>query len=148
MGIVADAVLECGGRVTGVIPEFLVEREIAHRHLSELKLVSTMHERKAMMAQMSDGFMALPGGFGTMEEFFEVLTWAQLGLHGKPCGLLNVDDYFGGILRFLDDAVRLKLLKPENRSMVLVEREPRALLECFEAYAAPVASKWIRAELT
>lgn len=148
MGVVADTVLECGGHVTGVIPEFLVDKEIAHRRLSDLKLVSSMHERKDMMAHMSDGFVALPGGFGTVEEFFEVLTWAQLGLHAKPCGLLNVGDYYGGVLRFLDDAVRLELLKPANRSMVLVEHEPRPLLDRFESYTAPVASKWIRAEVT
>ena len=148
MGVVANTVLECGGHVTGVIPEFLVEKEVAHRQLSELKIVSSMHERKDVMASLSDGFVALPGGFGTLEEFFEVLTWGQLGLHSKPCGLLDVGGYYVGLLRFLDDAMTQQLLKPANRSMVLVETEPRALLERFEAYTAPSVSKWIRAELT
>jgi uncharacterized protein (TIGR00730 family) len=148
MGVVADAVLQRGGHVTGVIPDFLVEKEIAHRQLSELKIVSSMHERKDMMAQMSDGFVALPGGFGTVEEFLEVVTWAQLGLHGKPCGLLNVGEYYAGLLHFLDNAVTHALLKPANRSLVLVEREPRALLDRFERYTAPIVSKWIQTELT
>lgn len=148
MGVVADAVLECGGHVTGVIPEFLGDKEVAHRQLSDLRIVSSMHQRKDMMAQMSDGFVALPGGFGTIEEFFEVLTWAQLGLHAKPCGLLNVGGYYDGVLRFFDEAVRLELLKPANRAMVLVEREPRLLLDRFESYSAPVVAKWIQAEMT
>jgi uncharacterized protein (TIGR00730 family) len=148
MGVVANTVLECGGHVTGVIPEFLVEKEVAHRQLSELKIVSSMHERKDVMARLSDGFVALPGGFGTVEEFFEVLTWGQLGLHSKPCGLLDIRGYYVGLLRFLDDAMTQQLLKPANRSMVLVETEPRALLDRFEAYTAPSVSKWIRAELT
>jgi uncharacterized protein (TIGR00730 family) len=148
MGVVADTVLECGGHVTGVIPDFLVEKEIAHRGVSELKIVSSMHERKDAMAALSDGFIALPGGFGTIEEFFEVLTWSQLGLHRKPCGLLSVNGYFDPLLRFLDDAVAYQLLKPANRAMVLVDEDPGALLARFSAYRHPADCKWIRTELT
>jgi uncharacterized protein (TIGR00730 family) len=148
MGVVADTVLECGGHVTGVIPNFLVEKEIAHRGVSELKIVSSMHERKDAMAALSDGFIALPGGFGTIEEFFEVLTWSQLGLHRKPCGLLSVNGYFDPLLRFLDEAVAYQLLKPANRAMVLVDADPGALLTRFSAYRHPGDSKWIRTELT
>jgi uncharacterized protein (TIGR00730 family) len=148
MGVVANTVLECGGRVTGVIPDFLVAKEIAHQQLSELVVVSSMHERKNTMASRSDGFVALPGGFGTIEEFFEVLTWAQLALHVKPCGLLNVEGYYDGLLRFLDNAVAQQLLKPANREMVIVEDDPARMLDRFAAYAAPAVSKWISSELT
>jgi uncharacterized protein (TIGR00730 family) len=104
MAVVADTMLECRGHVTGVIPESLVGKEIAHRGLSDLRIVQSMHERKAVMAELSDGFIALPGGIGTMEEFFEVLSWAQLGIHNKPCGLLNAYGYYRHLIRFLDDA--------------------------------------------
>lgn len=129
MGAVADAALAAGGEVIGVIPKTLVERELAHEGVSALHVVGSMHERKALMADLSDGFIAMPGGFGTLDEFFEVLTWAQLGLHGKPCGLLNVDGYFDHLLRFLDRAVADGLLQPNNRAMFLVETTPRALLD-------------------
>lgn len=148
MGAVADGVLQCGGTVTGVIPDFLGDKEIAHQGLTELKVVSSMHERKDTMAKLADGFIALPGGFGTIEEFFEVLTWAQLGLHAKPCGLLDIGGYFDHLLRFLDHAVVNQLLKPVNRSMVLVDEDPRALLERFDTYAPPAVTKWIRADVT
>ena len=148
MGVVADTVLDAGGHVTGVIPEFLVRKEIAHRRVSELKVVSSMHERKDTMATLADGFVALPGGFGTIEEFFEVLTWAQLGLHAKPCGLLNIGGYYDDLLRFLDNAVAHQLLKAANRAMVIVADDPRVLLDKFATYTAPTVSKWFESELT
>jgi uncharacterized protein (TIGR00730 family) len=148
MGILADAALGAGAHVTGVIPEFLVDAELAHRGLSDLKVVGSMHERKDAMARLSDGFVALPGGFGTLEELFEVVTWAQLGLHGKPCGLLNVGGYYDGLLAFLDGAVNAQLVKPAHRSILLVASEARALLDGFDAYRAPVAPTWTREGLT
>ena len=136
MTVVADAVLECQGYVTGVIPETLVEKEVVHRGLSDLRIVHSMHERKAMMAELSDGFVALPGGIGTMEEFFEVLSWAQLGMHRKPCGLLNVAGYYQPIVQFLDDAVEQDFLKPKHRALLIVEKEPGKLLDRFEPFIA------------
>lgn len=132
MGVIADAVLESGGHVTGVIPDALVSREVAHCGLSDLRIVSSMHERKAMMAELSDGFVALPGGIGTMEEFFEILSWAQLGIHRKPCGLLNVTGYYRHIVRFLDNAVEMGFLKPKHRALLVVAEEPDDLLDRFE----------------
>jgi uncharacterized protein (TIGR00730 family) len=143
MGRVADAVLAAGGRVVGVIPDFLLANEIAHRGLTELKITTSMHERKDTMASLSDGFIALPGGFGTLEEFFEVLTWAQLGLHAKPCGLLNVNGYYDFLLRFIDTAVERQFLKPKNREMVLVAAEAQSLLDRMQACTAPAITKWI-----
>jgi hypothetical protein len=148
MGIVADAVLEAGGNVIGVIPDFLVGLEIAHPGLTELIVVSSMHERKDTMARRCDGFIALPGGFGTVEEFFEALTWGQLRLHAKPCGLLNAGGYYDGLLRFLDHGVAQRLIAPENRAMVLVNDDPDMLLDAFEAYQAPTEVKWIRTDRT
>jgi uncharacterized protein (TIGR00730 family) len=148
MGILADAVLEAGGRVVGVIPAFLVDKEIAHRGVSELTIVQSMHERKAAMAQLASGFVALPGGFGTMEEFLEILTWAQLGLHDKPCGLLNAGGYYDGLLHFLDTAVAERLLKPAHRAMVLVDDDAGALLDRFASYSPAAAQKWIARDLT
>ena len=148
MGIVADAVLAGGGRVVGVMPEFLATKEIAHTGLSELKITASMHERKQAMAALADGFIALPGGFGTLEEFFEMITWAQLGLHAKPCALLNVNGYYDSLLGFLDTAVAKKLLRPENRAMVLVSAEPLALLDQMQSYAAPAVPKWLSPERT
>ena len=143
MGVLADAVLAAGGRVTGIIPERLVEKEVAHQGLSELHVVTSMHERKARMADMSDGFVALPGGLGTLEELFEVLTWAQLGLHGKPCGLLNVRGYFDGLLSHLDHSIAEGFIRPESRPMLLVSTQSDALLKQFEAYVSPVSESWI-----
>jgi uncharacterized protein (TIGR00730 family) len=143
MGRVADTVLSAGGQVIGVMPDFLAAQEIAHRGLTELKITSSMHERKDMMASLAEGFIALPGGFGTLEEFFEVITWAQLGLHTKPCGLLNVNGYYDSLLRFLDTAVENRLLRRENREMVLVAPTADALLDRMQAYAAPAITKWI-----
>ena len=144
MGVLADAALACGGRVIGVIPHTLMLREVGHRGLTELRVVDSMHERKAMMAELSDGFIALPGGFGTLEETFEILTWAQLGLHGHPCGLLNIDGYFDGLLAFLDHAVREAFVRDAHRSMLLVADSPRRLLDRFAAYRAPNVEKWLQ----
>jgi uncharacterized protein (TIGR00730 family) len=143
MGAVADAVLGRGGEVTGVIPRALVEREVAHTGLTDLRVVGSMHERKALMADLSDGFVALPGGIGTLEELFEVWTWAQLGLHGKPCGLLNVAGYYDGLSGFLDQMVAESFLKPEHRGMLVVERDPRMLLAAMRQYTPPAVRKWI-----
>jgi uncharacterized protein (TIGR00730 family) len=132
MAVIADAVLERGGHVTGVIPDTLVSQEVAHRGLSELRVVQSMHERKAMMAELSDGFIAMPGGIGTMEEFFEVLSWAQLGLHDKPCGLLNIGGYYDHLIRFMNHAVDQEFLKPKHRALLIVEEEPSRLLDRFE----------------
>ena len=143
MGVVADAALAAGGEVTGVIPEALVEREIGHTGLTELHVVGSMHERKAMMADLAEGFVALPGGTGTLEEFFEVLTWAQLGEHAKPCGLLNVAGYYEPLLAVFDHMVERGFLATHHRAMVLVETEPEALLERFENHRPPETAKWI-----
>ena len=139
----ADAVLHAGGEVTGVIPESLRAREVAHTDLRDLRIVGSMHERKALMSDLADGFLAIPGGAGTLEEFFEVWTWAQLGIHRKPCGLLNVHGYFDGLLTFLDHAVSERFLRLEHRAMVLVEDDVERLLERFIAYRAPEVEKWI-----
>jgi uncharacterized protein (TIGR00730 family) len=140
MNVIADAVLEFGGHVTGVIPDSLVSKEVAHRGLSDLRVVQSMHERKALMAELSNGFIAMPGGIGTMEELFEVLSWAQLGLHEKPCGLLNVARYYDPLVEFLDRAVTQDFLKPKHRALLLVESESAILLDRFdEMLAAPAA---------
>ena len=147
MGALADAVLAAGGHVTGVIPESLVAKEVAHVGLSELRIVSSMHQRKAAMADLADGFIAMPGGWGTLEEFFEVLTWAQLGLHRKPCGLLNVCGFFDRLLSFIDHSIDERFVTREQRSMVMVSDSPDSLLRLFEAYEPPLVEKWIdRAE--
>ena len=143
MGIVADAALEIGGRVVGVMPKSLVDREIGHQGLTKLHVVHSMHERKALMSELSNGFIALPGGNGTLEEFFEVLTWAQLGEHDKPCGLLNVAGYYDPLLRVFDQMVDRAFLKEEHRKLVLVEEDPSALLDRFESYEPPETIKWI-----
>jgi uncharacterized protein (TIGR00730 family) len=145
MGMLADRVLGSGGRVTGVIPEFLVQKEVAHSGLSELLVVPSMHARKARMAELADGFIALPGGFGTIEEVFEVLTWAQLAMHEKPCGLLNVCGYYAGLLDFLNHATSERFLKPAHRSIVLVADRAAPLLDEFARYRAPRISKWMDA---
>ena len=143
MGVVADTALEAGAEVIGVIPQALVDHEIAHTGLSDLRVVGSMHERKAQMAELADAFVALPGGLGTLEELFEVATWSQLGLHVKPCGLLNVLGYYDGLAGMLDHAVAERFLTEENRAMLVVEHEPAALLDTFRAWRAPVRSKWI-----
>ena len=134
MGVIADVVLELHGDVTGVIPEALVSKEVAHEGLSDLRIVRSMHERKAAMAELSDGFVAMPGGIGTMEEFFEVLSWAQLGIHNKPCGLLDVSGYYQPLIQFLDHAVDHGFLKPKHRSLLIVEEEPHKMLDRLEQF--------------
>jgi uncharacterized protein (TIGR00730 family) len=141
MGHVAQAALEAGGEVTGVITRGLHERGLAHGGLGDLRVVGTMHERKALMADLADGFVALPGGVGTLEEFFEVLTWAQLGLHDKPCGLLDVAGHHAPLVRLLDHLVERGFLGPAHRAMILLEERPDALLERFARYAPPAADK-------
>jgi uncharacterized protein (TIGR00730 family) len=134
MKVIADVVMELGGHVTGVIPDALVSKEVAHRGLSDLRIVQSMHDRKAMMAELSDGFIAMPGGIGTMEEFFEVLSWAQLGIHRKPCGLLNTGGYYDRLIEFLDHAVEHDFLKPKHRSLLILASEPPDILSRFEAF--------------
>lgn len=142
MGVLADAVLECGGRVRGVMPHSLVRKEVAHDGLTELHVTDTMHERKAMMVEMADGFVALPGGFGTLEEIIEVLTWGQLGFHEKPCGVLNVAGYYDRLRDFMEHAEQEGFVKPAHRSMLLVASDASALLDLFYAYDAPTVAKW------
>lgn len=143
MGAIADAALAAGGEVVGVMPSNLIQREIAHRGLTELHEVSSMHERKALMEQLSDGFIAMPGGFGTLDEFCEILTWAQLAIHRKPCGLLNVAGYYDSFLTFLDHAVGQQLLKAAHRQLILIDAAPDALLERMKHYAPVHHEKWI-----
>lgn len=144
MGAVADGCLQSGGKAIGVLPHFLSSKEIAHSHLTELILVDTMHERKTKMHELSDGFIALPGGFGTFEELFEILTWAQLGLHKKPIGLLNINDFYTPLLDMIDNMVAKELLKPINRDMLLVENDMDALFQKMRTYKAPLVPKWIK----
>jgi uncharacterized protein (TIGR00730 family) len=143
MAAIADEMLHELGDVIGVIPKSLVEREVANTSLGDLRIVASMHERKAMMAELADGFIALPGGVGTLEEFFETWTWAQLGMHRKPCGLLNVAGYFDPLLAFLDRTVEEKFVRLIHRQMVMVDDDPVALLDRFEAYDAPLVVKWV-----
>lgn len=141
MGVLADTVLKAGGEVRGVIPAVLRDREIAHEGLTELHIVDSMHDRKSLMAVLSDGFVALPGGFGTLEEIIEVLTWGQLQFHAKPCGLLNVEGYFDHLLSFLDHAQKRGFLRPQHREMLLVANTPAELLDRFEHYEPPQIDK-------
>jgi len=143
MGIVADTVLAGGGAVVGVIPEALMAREVGHAGLTRIHVVRTMHERKAMMADHADGFVALPGGFGTFEEFCEVLTWSQLGFHPKPCGLLNVAGYYDPLLALFDRGVDEGFIPPQHRALVIEETDPARLLDSFAAFRPPTTSKWI-----
>ena len=143
MGTVADAVLAAKGEVIGVMPRSMVEREVAHRGLHDFRVVGSMHERKALMADLADGFIALPGGLGTLEEFFEVWTWAQLGEHSKPLGILNVAGYYDPLLAFFDRLVSERFVHPEHRAMVVVEENSEELLSRLASYRPPAVSKWI-----
>jgi uncharacterized protein (TIGR00730 family) len=143
MGLLADSALAAGGEVIGVIPAALEAKEIGHSGLSELHVVGSMHERKALMAELSDGFVALPGGSGTLEELFEVFTWSQLGLHRKACALLNVAGYYNGLAAFLDHAVDERFLRPEHRAMLLCEDTPAAVLDALERFEPPAVDKWL-----
>ena len=143
MGTVADAVLAAGGEAVGVIPKALAIKEVAHDSLSELHVVASMHERKAMMADLADGFIALPGGWGTLEELFEILTWAQLGFHDKPCGLLNIEGYYDGLIGFLENSFDQQFVNELCRPMLMKAREPRTLLDKFATYRAPKVRKWM-----
>lgn len=144
MGAVADAVLDAGGQVIGIMPHFLEQREISHKRLSKLIVVDSMHDRKAKMAELADGFIALPGGPGTLEEFFEIFTWAQLGLHQKPCGLLNVNHYFDPLIELFNHMTKEEFLHEKYRSMALVDVEPNQLLEKFDSYKPPAIKTYIR----
>ena len=143
MGVLADAATEAGGRVTGIIPEQLQARELAHEGLEDLRIVRSMHERKALMAELSDAFVAVPGGIGTLEEIVEIFTWAQLGMHGKPVALLDLDGYYEGLVAFFDHAVDEGFLRPTTRSMLLVEPDPHALLERLRAHEPPEVPRWM-----
>jgi uncharacterized protein (TIGR00730 family) len=145
MGVVADTALASGGDVTGVIPSALVAKEVAHNGLADLRVVASMHERKAVMAELADAFIALPGGWGTLDELFEILTWGQLGLHRKPCGVLNVNGYFDGMLAFVEHSIEQGFVRREHGSMILVSSSPGALLDTFATYQAPVLEKWVEA---
>ena len=146
MGAVADGVLEKGGEVFGVLPNFLRSKEIAHDQLTELFLVETMHERKTKMNDLCDGVIALPGGFGTLEEFFEMLTWAQLGLHKKPIAILNTDGFYDSLITFIQTMVDKRFLKEINRDMVLVSSDIDELIDLMKNYVAPDVAKWINKE--
>ena len=149
MGALADAVLAEGGEITGVIPRALVDREIAHRDVTDMRVVGSMHERKALMAELSDAFVALPGGIGTLEELFEVYTWAQLGLHRKPCAILNVAGYFDGIAAFLSHAVEERFLRVEHLEVLMVETEAESLVERLRTFEPDsLVPKWIDREET
>lgn len=143
MAAAANAALAEGGEVIGVIPQSLIEKEIAHTGLKDLRVVGSMHERKALMAELADGFIALPGGCGTLEELFEVWTWGQLGHHDKPCALLNIEGFYDSLLTFLDHAASEAFMQPQHRSMLIVEREIDALLAAIHSYQPPHVTKWI-----
>lgn len=143
MGALADAALLGGGEVIGIIPAPLATKEIAHHGVTELRVVDSMHQRKAMMADLADGFVALPGGFGTYEELFEVITWSQLGIHAKPCGLLNVAGYFDPLIELMDHAMTEGFVRTDHRTMVLLERDIDRLIDHMAAYESPVVEKWI-----
>ena len=143
MGTVADHVLKLGGEVTGVIPKALAHKEVAHANLTELHVTHSMHERKTLMAELADGFIALPGGIGTLEELFEIWTWAQLGFHEKPCGLLNVEGYYDSLIEFLNKVLAEQFVKPHHRALLMTERDPNILLDRYIDYQSPVLKHWV-----
>lgn len=146
MGKVADTVMANGGKVIGIIPQSLATKEIAHQGLTELHIVNSMHERKAMMAELSDGFIALPGGFGTFEEFCEIVTWAQLGIHQKPCGLLNINGFYDNLIAQINFSITENFIKSEHRQLVLVESEVEKLYDLMKIFCPPVIEKWLDKE--
>ena len=148
MGVIADAVLAGGGEVIGVIPRALADREIAHSHVTDLRIVDSMHTRKAMMADLADAFIAMPGGVGTFEEFFEAVTWTQLGVHRKPCALLNTAGFYTPLAAFIDQAVTEGFIKPIHRSMIVVDDHPERLLDSLAKVELPDLPKWVRPEET
>jgi uncharacterized protein (TIGR00730 family) len=143
IGMVADQVLKLGGQAIGVIPKALAHKEVAHKNLTELHVTQSMHERKMLMAELSDGFIALPGGIGTLEELFEIWTWAQLGFHNKPCGLLNVEGYYDSLIGFLDHVLAEQFVKKDHHAMLIVETNPDALLDRYINYQPPVIRHWV-----
>jgi uncharacterized protein (TIGR00730 family) len=145
MGVLADSMLQAGAEVIGVIPQALVAKEVAHRGVTELRIVDTMHQRKALMNELSDAFIALPGGFGTLDEFFEILTWSQLGIHGKPSGLLNVSGYYDSLLAMLDHAVTERFLRPAHRELVIADTDADSLLQRLASFAPVQAGKRVNA---
>jgi len=146
MGLLADSMLQAGGEVIGVIPQTLVAKEVAHRGVSALRIVDTMHQRKALMNELSDAFIALPGGFGTLDEFFEILTWSQLGIHGKPSGLLNVSGFYDSLLAMLDHAVNERFLRPAHRELVIADIDADLLVQRLAAFAPVATGKWANAK--
>jgi len=146
MGLLADSMLQAGGEVIGVIPQTLVAKEVAHRGVTALRIVDTMHQRKALMNELSDAFIALPGGFGTLDEFFEILTWSQLGIHGKPSGLLNVSGFYDSLLAMLDHAVNERFLRPAHRELVIADIDADSLVQRLAAFAPVATGKWANAK--
>jgi uncharacterized protein (TIGR00730 family) len=147
MGEISNTMLQNGGKVTGVIPAALARREVANKKVTDLRVVANMHDRKSLMADLSDAFVALPGGIGTLEEFSEIFTWAQLGLHNKPCGMLNISGYYNDLISFLDNAVREGFLREVHRKIILIESDPVTLLDKFKKYSPPpLSSKWIKVQ--
>jgi uncharacterized protein (TIGR00730 family) len=143
MGMVADHVLKLGGQAIGVIPKALAHKEVAHKNLTELHVTQSMHERKMLMAELSDGFIALPGGIGTLEELFEIWTWAQLGFHNKPCGLLNVEGYYDSLIAFLDHVLAEQFVKKDHHALLIVETNPDTLLDRYINYLPPAVRHWV-----
>ena len=143
MGVVADEIMRLGGDATGVIPQALMRKELAHDGLTELHVTPSMHARKTLMAELADAFVALPGGIGTFEELFEVWTWAQLGFHDKPCGVLNVNGYYDRLVALVEHAVDQAFIRPVHRDMLVVDTDPVALLSRFAAYQPPAITKWV-----
>ncbi len=143
MGVVADEMLKLGGKVIGVIPESLAKKELTHQNLTDLHVTDSMHERKMKMAELADGFIALPGGIGTMEELFEIWTWAQLGFHHKPCGLLNIEGYYDGLIQFLNHMRAEKFVIEQHRDLLIVEDNSEQIIEKFFSYQSPITRRWV-----